>query len=76
MNKQTAAQVFSAIVIAIMVLISFYPPSANAATLFVLGAGFLGVAQRHLFDDAAIPPPTTDIPPTETPVTTNQEKQP
>jgi hypothetical protein len=59
MDKKTAVQVFSVAAIIVGLLVSYFPPTANAAAIWGLVGSFFGYAVRDLFGEDA---PTVQAP--------------
>ena len=55
MNRQTAVQIFSTIVILVGLGVSYFPPAENGAAIWGLVGVFFGYAMHELFGPATTP---------------------
>lgn len=55
MNRQTAVQIFSIIVILVGLAVSYFPPAENGAAIWGLVGVFFGYAMHELFGPAVTP---------------------
>ncbi len=64
MDKKEAVQVFSVLAVLVGMIVSYLPPTTNAAAIFGIVTMFLGYAIRDLFGDdkkVPLPPQGTDV---------------